>query len=78
MRGRPLLLCLVSGAAVALAATKPAPPGRSVETSPVGPLAQTLRRCRDLGPSALTDNACRAAWAHSRQVFLFPAHRGAP
>ena len=84
MHRRPLVLCIVAIAAMVLVAAKHRMPEDSTGVAappPVGLLGETLRRCRDLGPQALADDDCRAAWAQSRQVFLFPARqptRGAP
>ncbi len=37
---------------------------------PTDPLRATLRRCQQLGETAMSDPACLAAWAESRDRFL--------
>jgi conjugative transfer region protein TrbK len=47
-----------------------APTAQSLRDPGGEPAANELARCRDIGPAALEDAACRKAWAENRRRFL--------
>lgn len=69
-----LLLALVGMAGIFLAAAQsPEPvPFGSARSPTDEAAANVLRRCRDLGETALADETCREAWRQARQRFLAP------
>ncbi|MER8420338.1 putative entry exclusion protein TrbK-alt [Mesorhizobium sp. M1329] len=42
------------------------------------PASVELARCRDIGMAAISDDACRKAWAEGRRRFLRPSRPVAP
>lgn len=42
------------------------------------PAGVELARCRNIGMAAITDEACRKAWAENRRRFLRPAQPATP
>lgn len=53
-----------------------APTAQSLRDPGGEPAGNELARCRDIGPAALEDAACRKAWAENRRRFLETAKPG--
>lgn len=53
-----------------------APTAQSLRDPGGEPAGDELARCRDIGPAALEDAACRKAWAENRRRFLETAKPG--
>jgi conjugative transfer region protein TrbK len=73
-RSRRIALALAFGSLAAFGAAwavrEPAPPPTADRKRQHGALQQVLLHCGHLGDAALSEPACRAAWAEHRRRFL--------